>query len=404
MRFLDLMQFNFVAIMRHRFRTLMILVAISIGVVAVNLLTGLGEGARLFVLGEFSFMGKNTFVMMPGKKETTGGMPPITGESPRDITITDVQALSRLPGVSAVAPIIAGNLEVSFGSRHREVITVGTNADYFDMRKLKVKQGKTLPQLALHEAEAVCVLGNKIRKELFGTERALGQWIRAGNRRFRVIGVLEERGQGMGTDLSDIVLIPVASAQMLFNQEGMFRVLVEVNSLPALEQIKQRVTDTMRERHEGEEDVTIITQDALLSSFSDIIQTMTFAVGGIGAISLLVAGILIMNVMLITVSQRTAEVGLLKAIGASSGTVRLVFLSEAVLIASIGSLAGIIISESLIWLLANAYPSVPFTTPWWAMLSSLCVAVFSAVLFSWLPAQRAANLPPVDALMSKRGD
>ena len=403
MRFWDLLRYNFVALMRHRFRTFMILVAISIGVIAVNLLTGLGEGARLFVLGEFSFMGKNTFVIMPGKKETTGGMPPITGETPRDITIADVQALSRLPGVVQVAPIIAGNMEVSFANRHREVITVGTNASYFRARSLAVKQGRPLPELALHEAQAVCVLGNRIRKELFGNARALGQWVRAGNRRFRVIGVLEDRGQGMGMDLSDVVLIPVASAQALFNQDGMFRVLVDVKSLSGLEQVKQRVISTMKERHEGEEDITVVTQDALLSSFSDIIQTMTFAVGGIAAISLLVAGILIMNVMLITVSQRTSEVGLLKAIGASSGTVRLVFLSEAVLITLIGATMGIVISESLIWIASNSYPSIPFTTPWWAKISSLSVAVFSAVLFSWLPAQRAANMAPVDALMSQRG-
>lgn len=266
-----------------------------------------------------------------------------------------------------------------------------------------MKQGRPLPELALHEAQAVCVLGNRIRKELFGNARALGQWVRAGNRRFRVIGVLEDRGQGMGMDLSDVVLIPVASAQALFNQDGMFRVLVDVKSLSGLEQVKQRVISTMKERHEGEEDITVVTQDALLSSFSDIIQTMTFAVGGIAAISLLVAGILIMNVMLITVSQRTSEVGLLKAIGASSGTVRLVFLSEAVLITLIGATMGIVISESLIWIASNAYPSIPFTTPWWAKISSLSVAVFSAVLFSWLPAQRAANMAPVDALMSQRG-
>ena len=403
MRFLDLLRYDLIALLRHRFRTLMILIAISIGVIAVNLLTGLGEGARLFVLGEFSFMGKNTFVIMPGKKETTGGMPPITGETPRDISIADVQALSRLPGVARIAPIIAGNTEVSFGSRHREVITVGTNASYFQIRGLSVKQGRALPELALHETEAVCVLGNKIRKELFGNERALGQWVRAGNRRFRVIGVLEERGQGMGMDLSDIVLIPVASAQMLFNQEGMFRVLVDVSSLPMMDQTIERVVSTMKERHEGEEDITIVTQDALLSGFSDIIQTMTFAVGGIGAISLLVAGILIMNVMLITVSQRTSEVGLLKAIGASSGTVRVLFLSEAVLIALIGASFGLLLSETLLLAASGAYPSIPFTTPWWAKISSLCVALCSAVLFSWLPAQRAANLAPVDALTTRRG-
>jgi putative ABC transport system permease protein len=403
MRFFDLASYNFKAILRHRFRTFMMLIAMSIGVIAVNLLTGLGEGARLYVLGEFSFLGKNTLIMLPGKKETTGGMPPITGESPRDITLADVEALSHVPGVARIAPLIAGSAEVSFGSRHREAVTMGTNANFFTIRKLSVKQGKALPDIPNHQAEAVCVLGNKIRQELFGSQQALGQWVRAGNRRFRVIGILEERGQTVGMDMSDIMLIPIASAQMLFNQEGLFRVFVDIKALSALEPTKNRLIRTMKERHEGEEDITIITQDAVLSSFNDIIQTMTFAVGGIGAISLLVAGILIMNVMLITVSQRTSEIGLLKALGASSGTIRLIFLSEAALIALAGGLLGLVISESLIWLASSVYPSIPFTTPWWAKVSSLSVAAGTAAIFSWLPAQRAANLAPVDALTTKRG-
>jgi putative ABC transport system permease protein len=190
---------------------------------------------------------------------------------------------------------------------------------------------------------------------------------------------------------------------MLFNQEGLFRVFVDIKALSALEPTKTRLIRTMKERHEGEEDITIITQDAVLSSFNDIIQTMTFAVGGIGAISLLVAGILIMNVMLITVSQRTSEIGLLKALGASSATIRVIFLSEAALIALAGGLLGLVISESLIWLASSAYPSIPFTTPWWAKVSSLSVAAGTAAIFSWLPAQRAANLAPVDALTTQRG-
>lgn len=403
MRLADLLLYNAKTLRRHGFRTAMLLIAMSIGVMAVNLLTGLGEGARLFVLGEFSFLGKNTLIVLPGKKETTGGLPPITGESPRDLTLNDAHALSRVAGVANVAPLIAGTSEVSFGGRSREAVTIGTNIHFFAIRKLAIKQGRMLPNLPDYQADAVCVLGATLRKELFGAQRALGQWVRAGDRRFRVVGILEDTGQSLGMDMSEIMIIPVASAQMLFNQQGLFRIFVEVRSLITLEQTKQRLLKTLTMQHEGEEDVTIVTQDALLASFDNIIRTMTLAVSGIGAISLVVAGILTMNVMLISVSQRTAEIGLIKALGASNRTVRRLFLAEATAMAVVGGLLGLLISESLLWLIRSLYPGIPFVAPWWAKVASLSVAVVTAMVFAYLPAQRAAKLAPVEALMSDRG-
>ncbi|MFZ5601886.1 MAG: ABC transporter permease [Pseudomonadota bacterium] len=401
MRTADLLRFDFQVLNRHRFRALMMLIAMSIGVAAVNLLTGLGEGAKAFVLGEFSMLGKNTLIMLPGKKETSGGMPPMMGAAPRDITLQDAEAMRRLSGVVQIAPLIVGMSEVSYSSRNRDVMIAGTTASYFSIRQLTIRQGTALPEAPSDVASPVCVIGWKVKQEIFGERPALGQWLKAGDRRFRVVGIMDAKGQALGMDMNDLMLIPVASAQALFNQEGLFRVMIEVQNADMVKKTKQRVIDTMKLRHEGDEDVTVITQDSILAAFNKILDTMTLAVGGIGAISLLVAGILIMNVTLIAVTQRTKEIGLLKAIGASDRDVLQIFLTEATLMAVLGALLGVILSETALFIGRVIFPDIGFHTPPWAMVMSVVIAIVTSVLFAWGPSRRAARMEPVNALQGR---
>lgn len=404
MRIEDLVAFNFKVIRRQWARSIMLLVAIAIGVLSINLLTGMGEGGKQFVLGEFDLLGKNVLIMLPGKKETTGGVPPLTGETTRDLTLQDAQALWRLPDVSAVAPLVPGKIEISYGSLSREAFTIGTNRAFFVMRQLELAQGSSLPNVPMDRVVAVCIIGSKLRRELFGNGPALGEWLRAGDSRFRVIGILKDRGQGMGLDMNDAIIIPVASAQSLFNTEGLFRIFIELRSLQDLDKSRGRITALLKDRHDGEEDVTIITQDSLLKAFANILDTMTLTVAGIAAISMLVAGILIMNVSLIAVSQRTREIGLLKALGTPARTVLIIFLTEAMMMAIAGAMIGLLTSQVLLFLARQSYPSVPFGTPSWAIVGSLVVAMITALVFSALPARRAANMNPVDALLNKKLD
>ena len=397
MRSADALTLCLGALRGHRSRSLMLLLAIAIGVIAVNLLTGLGDGARQFVLGEFAMLGRNTLIIMPGRKETTGGMPPITGLAPRDLSLQDAMAIRRLSSVQRAAPLQAGQTELSFAGRSREALVIGTSREFFAIRQLEVSQGQLLPALAFDEPAAVCVIGQKLRRELFGSQPALGQWLRAGNRRFRVIGILAERGESLGTDFSEAALIPVANAQALFNREGLFRVFAEVRGPSLVKPGKQQIAALLKERHEGKEDITVISQDSMLTTFNDILGALTLAVAGIAAISMLVAGILIMNITWIAVSQRTAEIGLLKAIGASAGQVRLLFLGEATLLALAGAFSGLLLGELLLWL-GRWIWELPLYTPMWARLSSLLLALSTALLFAWLPASRAAALEPVAAL------
>ncbi|BAN51308.1 ABC transporter permease [Metapseudomonas resinovorans] len=394
---LDACRFWLGALRGHGSRSAMLLLAMAVGVFFVTLLGGIGEGARAYVLGEFSLLGRNILIVLPGRNETTGGLPPMTGMAPRPLTQADAAAIGRLPAVRRAAPLHAGQLEVSHGNRNREVLALGTTRDFFALRQLRLAQGRALPELEPGQADEVCVIGSRLRRALFGDASALGQWLRAGDRRFRVIGVLDERGESLGMDFSEALIVPVASAEALFDREGLFRVLVEARGPSYLDSARRQIVATLTERHQGEEDVTLLSQDSMLAAFDGLLNGLTLALAGIAAISLLVAGILIMNLTWIAVLQRTAEIGLLKAVGASSAQVRLLFLGEAALLAVLGSAAGLALGELLLWV-ARLASDLPLHAPWWARLGAPTLALTAALLFAWLPANHAAAKVPVQAL------
>lgn len=398
----DIISFGWHALKGYRTRTLFTLIALTIGVASVLMLTGLGEGARRYVRGEFASLGTNLVIVMPGRSETTGvGMGSMTGVTPRDLTLADARALTRHPQVQRIAPLNIGVAEVSWQSRKREVPVMGSNSDLLKIRHWQLARGRFLPPTDWDRATPVCVIGAKIRDEIFGAHAALGKWIRLGENRYRVIGVMASEGRSIGIDVEEVVMIPVASARALFNVPSLFRILIEVKTRTAIPKVIEFVKQAIRKRHQGEEDVTVITQDAVLATFDRILAALTYAAGGIAAISLAVAGILIMNVMLIAVSQRTAEIGLLKALGASRREILLLILIEALLLSSLGGMIGLGVGQLGSWGIRAALPQLEAYPPDWAMVASLLVAIFTGILFSLLPAHKASRLDPVLAL-SKR--
>ena len=398
----DTIRFSWQALTANTTRTFLMLLAMSIGVGSVVILTSLGEGARNYVTKEFSSLGTNLVIVIPGRSETSGGDPStMIGVTERDLTIDDAISLTRHPNVRRIAPLNIGSAEVSWQGRKREISIQGSSHEFLELRQWKMSQGKFLPDIDLGRASSVCVIGNKVRDELFGAHSSLGQWIRIGDRRYRVIGILDSEGQSLGMDVGDTVIIPVASAQSLFNVPSLFRIFVEVKTREAIPKVITFIKDTLRERHQGVEDVTVITQDAVLATFDRILSALTYAVGGIAAISLAVAGILIMNVMLVTVSQRTSEIGLLKSLGASAHEILKLILIEAILLSSIGALIGFILGQLGSWAIRYAFPILPAYPPLWATITSLLVALITGILFSLLPARKAARLDPVDALMRR---
>jgi putative ABC transport system permease protein len=307
-------------------------------------------------------------------------------------------ALKRSSAVRYVAPIIIGAVPVTWSGRQREVTLLGSTSELLEIRRLSMAQGRFLPRGDPSRGASVCVLGYKLKEELFGTRSPLGQRMRIGGRGFRVIGVMARKGQSVGLDMGDLVVIPVAAAQALFNSFSLFRVTVEARSREAIGRAKRDMVRIIRERHEGEDDVTIITQDAVLSTFDRIFTALTLTVAGIGAISLAVAGILIMNVMLIAVSQRRAEVGLLKAIGANKGHILVIFLAESAVLSLMGACLGIALSVAGTWALIRIFPAFPMSVPPWAVWAAVGMCLATGLIFGVLPARRAARLDPVQSL------
>jgi putative ABC transport system permease protein len=281
----------------------------------------------------------------------------------------------------------------------REVTVLGTTSEYVDVRRMTVAQGTFLPADEWNRGSAVVVLGSKLRGELFGSAApALGQFIRLGDRRLRVIGVLAPAGQGFGMATDELAIVPVALAQAMLNTNSLFRILIEARSREAIPSAKSQVTEILKQRHDGEEDVTVITQDAVLQTFDRLLVALTAGVAAIAAISLAVAGILVMNVMLVAVTQRTAEIGVLKALGASALTIRRAFLTEAMLLSIAGAVLGYVIGHFGAFVIRQLYPAFPAWPPTWAVLAALGTAFVTGVLFGVLPARRAAALDPVVAL------
>jgi len=399
MSVLEQVRFALQALRGHRLRTALTLLGMGIGIAAVVLLTALGEGARLYVTDQFASLGSNLLIVLPGKTETTGNMPFIGG-TPRDLTLQDAEAIrQRVRHVRRQAPLSVGTGRVGYRDRRRQVTVLGSTAELLEVRRLTVSSGRFLPSMDADRAAPVAVIGRTVQSELFRDENPLGRSIRIGDWRFRVVGVMGGKGQSLGLDMDDVVVIPVASGLRIFNQSSLFRILVEVSAHSEIDDTKSAIIALLKERHSGDEDVTVLTQDSVLSAFNRILGALTLGLAGIAAISLAVAGIGIMNVMLVSVSERTSEIGLLKALGAAPSSIMKVFLVEAALLSLLGGGLGLLAGYGGARLLAHLLPALPAQPPDWAVVAAMAVSLGAGVAFGVLPARRAARLDPVTALL-----
>ncbi|MGZ4895974.1 MAG: ABC transporter permease [Candidatus Angelobacter sp.] len=399
MRTADVFRFAWRAYATHRVRAVLMLFAMAIGIAAVVIVSSLGEGARRYVTDEFATLGTNLVLVFPGRSETAGAGPGLLiTRTARDLTVDDALSLKRVRWVTRVAPIAVGTAEGKSGRYVREVPVVGTTAAWAIVRHMEPEEGTFLPVEDVNRATPVCVLGQKVRTEFFGNTAAIGEWIRLGDRKFRVVGVMGSRGQGLGMNTDEMVIVPVAAAQQLFNTNSLFRIIVETTNRDVIDQVRIDVEDTLAKRHQGERDVTVLTQDAVLATFDSILVALTLAITAIASISLVVAGVLITNLMLIAVSQRRTEIGVLKALGASQRQIRVIFLSEGVVLSATSGLAGVILGEAGVMFMRKLYPSFPAFVPPSIVLIAFVSAVVTGTIFSLLPARRAALLDPIVAL------
>ena len=397
---LDLTVLAWGAVLANRLRSALTMLGVVIGVASVILLTALGEGARQYIMGEFGQFGTNLLSVSPGRA-TTSGMPGGIGATVRKLTIDDGEALYRVPGVERVIPVEIGPARVSAGERGRSVLVYGVTSDVPAVWKFTIGQGRFLPPVDPRRAQPLVVLGPTLKRELFGDANALGRHVHIGGRRFLVIGVMAPKGQMLGIDIDDAAYMPVATAQDLFHHDGVTHFDVLFSEHAPAAQVVAGVRATLMRRHDGEEDFTVTTQTEMLDVLDGVLGVVSLAVVAIAAISLVVGAIGILTVMWIAVGERTPEIGLMKALGAGDRQVLMVFLLEAVVLATMGGVIGLGLglgaAAGARWLV----PGLSLDAPGRYVALALGVSVAVGVAAGVLPSRRAARLDPIEALRAE---
>lgn len=372
---------------------------IAIGITAVTLLTAIGQGLHQYILDEFTQFGTNLIGINPGRA-TTMGMPGGVINSVHPLTLEDAQALASISGVDASMPMVQGNAEVEAGRNGRRANIFGVNADMPIVFKIGMSAGQFLPSDDLNHPRAFAVLGYKMAKELFPDRSSIGQLVRLGGNRFRVVGVAEEKGVMLGFDLDDTAYIPAAKAQELFNKEGVMEIDLHYLAGYPTEAIVEQAKQILIARH-GREDFTITTQDQMLEVLGTILDVVTWSVAALGGISLFVGAIGILTIMTIAVQERTSEIGLLRAIGASRGQITAIFIGEAAILSSLGGLAGLSAGFILVSLSTVLLPGFPLHIPWLYAVATLFMTAVIGLVTGVTPALHAANIDPIEALRNE---
>ncbi len=388
------------AITAHRMRSFLTLLGIGVGIAAVILLTSIGEGIHRYVLAEFSQFGTNVIGISPGRTRVGGAPPSGLPTSVRPLTIDDALALERVPQVIGVVPTAWGNAEVAGNGRLRRTSIYGVSAAADGVFNMKVRIGQFLPAEEAAQARALVVLGPKLKQELFGAENALGAKLRISELQFRVIGVLEPKGQFLGIDLDDTAFIPAARALELFNRPGLSEINLSYADGAVAKDVAAAVKSMLAARH-GREDFTITTQEDMLRTLGNILDILTMAVAALGSISLLVGSVGIVTIMTIAVAERTSEIGLLVALGAQQRTILGIFLGEAVVLAVLGGIFGLLLGGGLAQLIRFAVPALPVSTPLLYAVLAVISSALIGLLAGVMPARRAARLDPVEALRAE---
>lgn len=382
------------AVLSQRSRTLLTALGIAIGITSVTLLTAIGEGVQYYVLDSFSQFGARIVAINPGLKKTHGRGGLLS--TVRPLTLQDAASLRLLAGVELVVPVVQGAGVIEYNKRLRSGMILGVGADMSEAWKFEVSRGRFFTG-EIGDTRPVAVLGYTMRKELFADQSPLGQYIRVGGQRFRVIGAIKEKGQMLGKDMDDVVYIPAQRGLQLFNRESLMEVDVVFSNNTSLPVIEKRIIEHLIERH-GREDITITSQNDMMESMANILNILKMSVAAIGSISLLVGSVGILAIMTTTVRERTAEIGLLRAIGASKRTILCLFLAEAVALSLLGGVLGVVLLFLITGLLQLILPALPVVFNVLFLGLALFISALIGLLAGVVPAISAAGLDPIQAL------
>ncbi|MBD2110488.1 MULTISPECIES: ABC transporter permease [Cyanophyceae] len=388
----------------NRLRSALTMLGIIIGNASVITMVGLGEGAQRYVNGQLETLGPNVLFVVPGSRETRelGSL-----EVPRTLVLDDATAIAeQVPSVSGVAAESSGRQLVTFRNRNANINVVGTTPDFLSVRSFEVANGRFISDLDVTRSAQVAVVGETLRERLFDDESGLGQQIRVGGINFDIVGVLEKKGSNLGLDYDDAVMVPLTtkasrlggSERSPYGIEVSF-ITVSARDRTSMDTAEFQITNLLRLRHNirDEDDFYISSQDSLLTIANTITGALTLMLAAIAGISLFVGGIGIMNIMLVSVRERTQEIGLRKAIGASQGDILGQFLIEAIILSIAGGVIGTAVGVSGILLIGLLTPFEAGISAG-AILLTVSVSGGIGLFFGVFPARQAAKLDPIVAL------
>jgi len=399
MNFLETFRVAFEAIVSNKVRSGLTMLGVIIGVMAVILLVSIGAGAQAYITKELTGMGTNLLVITPGKTSMRGGFHPPSAGTVRKLTYDDSQALRRRAWLLTDAvPLVFGTGKLKYRNMGRDIMIIGTTPEFQRVRNLFVDTGSYISQGDVDSKSKVVVLGTKVKEELFGGENALGKVVILSDARYRVVGVMQKKGTSMGMDIDDIVYIPVTSGQELFDTDSLFEIIASTPRAEDVDRAIAQIKDVLIKRHAHKEDFTIQTQGAMLETMNTILGVLTAVLGGIAGISLLVGGIGIMNIMLVSVRERTREIGIRKALGARNSDILAQFMIEAVTLSGAGGVIGIILGVGLALVIPVFVDVLPTSVSLWSIMMAFFFSAAVGIFFGVYPARKAALQDPIQAL------
>jgi putative ABC transport system permease protein len=399
MQFFDVLRLSFRTITSYKLRSALTSLGLIIGIAAVIILTSLGRGLHSFVIAEFTQFGTNIIGVHPGKK-TTFGISGATISTVRPLSMADASSLGKLPGIIAVVPVVQGNARVETDNKQRRTNVIGASDGVPQVWKIHPAVGQFLPAGEDINPRAFAVLGDKLATELFGQISPLGKRLRIGTDRYRVLGVMEKKGQMLGFEMDDTVYIPAAKALEMFGREGLMEINLLYSSNISVETVQKSIKQLLIARH-GREDFNLITQNQMLEKMDSILNILTLAVAALGGISLLVGSVGIITIMTIAVSERVSEIGLLRAMGAERAIIFKLFLYEALTLSAVSGLIGVLSGIGIVGLISNLLPELPTELAWSYIAAAFALSLLIGIVSGVMPAIKAAHLDPLQALHSE---